>query len=73
MNREVHVRFRERLRGKVPRSHNWIRGGVKPKRPIFGRIAAMTSNPVRVLLSSTTVTGGVVRIAASSSGPRKAI
>jgi hypothetical protein len=55
-----------------PRSHNWIRGGVKPKTPIYGRIAAMIYNLGRVLLSSTTVMGEVGCIAASSSALGKA-
>ena len=77
MNRKVHVRFCERLRGKFPRadprSHNWIRGAVKPKRPIFGRIAAMIYNQGRVLLSSAAVMGEVGRIAASFLARGKAI
>ena len=56
-----------------PRSHNWIRGGEKPKRPISGRIAAMIYNPGRVLLSSTIAMAEAVRIAASSLAPGKAI
>ena len=55
------------------------RGKTKPVlslskgRPIFGRIAATTCNPGRVLLSSTTVMAEVGRIAASSSARGKVI
>ena len=56
-----------------PRSHNWIRGGVKPKKPISGRYAAMIYNLGRVLLSSTIVMGEAERIVVNSLAPGKAI